>query len=179
MLRRDVFNLKSSWTSGVKIQTYFPRRPFFVFRWYSANHKEWSPAWPFLVDENKCSLVTGHWNSQPISCRRVKTLRPRQNDCQFADDIFNWIFFNENISISIKISLKFVHRVPVNITPALVQIMAWRRPGAKPLSEPMMVSLSTHICATRHQWVKNIIIFKVVLLLIIGGCHFDSFQDIQ
>ena len=35
--------------------------------------------------------------------------------------------------------------------PALVQIMAWRRLGDKPLSEPMMVSLPTHICVTRPQ----------------------------
>ena len=41
----------------------------------------------------------------------------------------------------------------VNI-PTLVQVMAWCRPGDKPLSEPMMVSLSTHICVTRPQWVK-------------------------
>ena len=33
--------------------------------------------------------------------------------------------------------------------------MAWRRPGDKPLFEPMMVSLLTHICVTRPQWVKN------------------------
>ena len=32
--------------------------------------------------------------------------------------------------------------------------MAWRRPGDKPLSEPIMVSLLTHICVTRPQWVK-------------------------
>ena len=32
--------------------------------------------------------------------------------------------------------------------------MAWRRPGDKPLSEPMMVNLPTHICVTRPQWVK-------------------------
>ena len=38
---------------------------------------------------------------------------------------------------------------------ALVQIMAWHRPGDKPLSEPMMVSLLMHICVTRPQWVKN------------------------
>ena len=38
---------------------------------------------------------------------------------------------------------------------ALVQIMAWRRPGDKPLSEPMMFSLLTHICITRPQWVNN------------------------
>ena len=33
--------------------------------------------------------------------------------------------------------------------------MAWRRPGDKPLSEPMMVSLLTHICVIRSQWVKT------------------------
>ena len=32
--------------------------------------------------------------------------------------------------------------------------MAWRRPGDKPLSEPMVVRLLTHICVTRPQWVK-------------------------
>ena len=32
--------------------------------------------------------------------------------------------------------------------------MAWRRPGDKPLSEPLMVSFLTHICVTRPQWVK-------------------------
>ena len=32
--------------------------------------------------------------------------------------------------------------------------MAWRRPGDKPLSEPMMIILLTHICVTRPQWVN-------------------------
>ena len=35
-----------------------------------------------------------------------------------------------------------------------MQIIAWRPPGDKPLSEPMMVSLLMHICVTRPQWVK-------------------------
>ena len=35
-----------------------------------------------------------------------------------------------------KISMKFVPKGPINNIPALVQIMAWRRPGDKPLSEP-------------------------------------------
>ena len=34
--------------------------------------------------------------------------------------------------------------------------MAWRRSGDKPLSEPMVVKLPTHICVTRPQWVKTI-----------------------
>ena len=81
----------------------------------------------------------------------INTLRPRQNGRLFADDIFKCIFLNENASIVIKISLKFVPKGPINNIPALVQILAWRRPGDKPLSEPMMVSLLTHICVTRPQ----------------------------
>ena len=47
--------------------------------------------------------------------------------------------------------LKFVPKGPINNIPALVQIMVWRRPGDKPLFEPMMVSLLTHIRVTRPQ----------------------------
>ena len=38
-------------------------------------------------------------------------------------------------------SLEFVPRGPINNIPKLVQVMAWRRPGDKPLSEPVMVSI--------------------------------------
>ena len=41
-----------------------------------------------------------------------------------------------------------------NCIPALVEIMAWPRPGDQPLSEPMMVSQQMHICVTQPQWVK-------------------------
>ena len=44
--------------------------------------------------------------------------------------------------------------VQLTIFPTLVQVMAWRRPGDKLLSEPMMVRLPTHICVTRPQWVN-------------------------
>ena len=84
----------------------------------------------------------------------LNTLRPRQNGRHFADDIFKCIFLNEDVWISIKISLKFVPKGPINNIPALVQIMAWRRPGDKPLSEAMMARLPTHICVTRPQWVN-------------------------
>ena len=57
----------------------------------------------------------------------VNTLRPRQNGRQFADDTFKRIFMNENVRISINISLKFVPKGLINNIPALVQIMAWRR----------------------------------------------------
>ena len=86
----------------------------------------------------------------------INTLRPRQNGRHFPDDIFKCIFLNENVWISIKVSLTFVPNGPINNIPALVQIMAWRRSGDKPLSEPVMVSLLTHICVTRPQWVNCI-----------------------
>ena len=88
------------------------------------------------------------------------TLRPRQNGHHFPDDTFKRIFLNENIRISIKISLKFVPMGPFNNNPALVQIMAWRLSGDKPLSEAMMVSLLTHTCVTRPQWVKGCLMLQ-------------------
>ena len=83
--------------------------------------------------------------------QRVNTLRPRQNGRHLPDDIFKCIFLNENVLISIKISLKFVPTGQINNIPALVWIMAWRRPGDKSLSEPKMENLLTHICVTRPQ----------------------------
>ena len=49
-----------------------------------------------------------------------------------------------------------VPKVPINNIRALVQIMAWRRSGDKPLSEPMMDSLLMHICVTRPQWINEL-----------------------
>ena len=91
------------------------------------------------------------------------TLRPRQNGSHFTDDSFKCIFLNENVSVSIKISVKFDPKGPNSIIPALVQIMAWRRPGDKPLSEPMVGSLLTHICVTRPQWVNT---YKMAYVLV-------------
>ena len=90
-------------------------------------------------------------SSMPI----INTLRPRLNGRHFVDDVLKCIFLNENVWILLKISLEFVPKGPINNIPSLVQVMAWRRPGDKPLSEPMMVSLLTHICVARSQWVNN------------------------
>ena len=45
---------------------------------------------------------------------------------------------NEKFSISIQISLKFVPKGPIENKSVLVKVMAWRRTGDKPLSEPML-----------------------------------------
>ena len=69
----------------------------------------------------------------PERCKCLNTLRPRQNRRHLADDILKRSFLNENIWILIKISLKLVPKDPIDNIPALFQIMAWCRPGDKPL----------------------------------------------
>ena len=114
------------------------------------------PCRPLKIDAN-----VGEWVAWFASCVKrcdsvnVNTLRPRQDGRHFADDIFTCNFFNENCCILIKFSLKYVRKGPIDNNAALVQIMAWRRSGDKPLSEPIIISLPTHICVTRPQWVNN------------------------
>ena len=64
----------------------------------------------------------------------LNTLRPRQNGRRFADDTLD-----ENLELRLRFHWSFFPKGPINNNPALVQIMAWRRSGDKPLSEPMMV----------------------------------------
>ena len=100
-------------------------------------------------------LFTLFYGTDPESKElTLNTLRPRQNGRYFPDDILKCIFLNENVWILIMILLKFVLKSPISNILALVQIMAWCRPGNKPLSEPVMVSLLVHICITRPQWVN-------------------------
>ena len=106
-----------------------------------------------LARDQTVLKITSNGNIATYGSRTssVNTLRPRQNGRHFPDDIFKCIFFNEKFCILIKIPLNFVPQGPINNIPELVQIMVRRRPGDKPLSEPMMVSLLTHICVTWPQ----------------------------
>ena len=56
----------------------------------------------------------------------------------FAYDIFNLISLDEHCFILIQISMTIIYKGPISNKPALVQKMAWRRLGDKPLCEPMM-----------------------------------------
>ena len=58
--------------------------------------------------------------------------------------------------------LSFESRGPINNIRALFQIMAWRRPGNKPLSETMMVSLLRNICITLPQWVNLVGVMTII-----------------
>ena len=110
------------------------------------------------------SCVMNWWmNIQIIVTWLFNTLRLRQNGCHFPYDIFKWIFVNENVWISIEISLKFVPRGPINNILVLVQMMACCWPDVKPLSEPAMVQLLTHICITLPQWVNFLLCTHMIL----------------
>ena len=118
-----------------------------VIEWLSVEHvKTENPYLHFCFSFSQ-TLHTPIVSIAP-SCLYFNTLRPRQNGRHFADNIFKCIILNENVWILIRISMKFISKGPINNIQALVQIMAWRRPSAKPLSEPMMVNLTTHM---RHS----------------------------
>ena len=120
-------------------------------------------------------LPTHHPDSEHILGLNMTILIKRWIVCKslrYNHDIFKCIFLNDNVWIPIKISLKFVPKCPINNITALVQIMAWRRPGDKPLTEPMMASLPTHICVTRPQWfVKSIAALGQWLCHLKGWAH--------
>ena len=61
-------------------------------------------------------------------------------------------FLNENVRVSIQFSLKVVPKGPIDIKSALVQVMAWRRTGDKPLPEPMRTQFNdAYICGTSER----------------------------
>ena len=122
--------------------------------------QHWQQAKPMLT-----KILMPYGITRPQRVNGLK-MRPRQDGRHFPDDIFKCIILNENVWIPIKISLKFVPKGPINNIPAMVPIMAWRRPGDKPFSEPMMVSLLTHICITRPQWVNGSNVIGMVLDMI-------------
>ena len=87
----------------------------------------------WVKSELMLSFISVKWNpSIPIM---IDTLRPRQNGRHFTDYFFNCIFLNENVWVSIKISLKCVPESTVYKKSSLVQVMTWRRTGAKPFPE--------------------------------------------
>ena len=105
----------------------------------------------------------------PFPPLSINTWRMRQDGRHFTYDIFNCIFLNEKVWILIKISLKFVPNGPISNIPPLGQMMACRRPGDKPSSEPIMVRLPTHICVILHQWKTFLPMYFHFILHLPGG----------
>ena len=94
----------------------------------------------------------GHWGN--FMTASMPLMQPYHIEAERAA-IFQTTFLNTFSWIKMyKFRLRYPNG-PINYIPALFQIMAWRRPGDKPLSEPMVVCLLTHICVTRPQWVDK------------------------
>ena len=66
-----------------------------------------------VITENVMAKMPHHWEH----CWHIVA---ETNGRHFPDDIFQCIFLNENVSISIKISLKFVPKGQINSIPPLV-----------------------------------------------------------
>ena len=107
------------------------------------------------------------WRYQRQLDCQFNSSSPGQNGRHFAEDIFICMFLNEKFCIFIWISLKFVPNGPIDKKWALVQLMAWRRIGSKPLPFTLLYftylnqcwsSWPTHICSTRGRWVEVFII---------------------
>ena len=122
-------------------------------------HLNWWNSWLKLVNQSTCpyNFLLAWDNGQALLFPSWEYYMAAKYGCYyhieaktkwppFADDIFKCIFLNENVLISIKISLKFVPKGRINNISALVRI----------LSEPMVVSFRMHICVTQPQWVNSV-----------------------
>ena len=74
----------------------------------------------------------------------INTQKPRQNGRNFANDICKGVFSNENCCILIKISLKFIHRLPISNIQPLFQIMAWMNVIWNNISIPNVEGYTLH-----------------------------------
>ena len=77
-----------------------------------------------------------------ITSTNTIVISPGQNGRRFTDHMFRCIFVNQKFCIFIQISLKFVPKGQIDNKSALVQVMAWRWTGDKPLPAPMLTQFT-------------------------------------
>ena len=131
----------------------------------------------FRISVKRFSSLLIHWSARRVNwwdmCKFLrKRIRKRKKaqtvgvSCEvlcasayvlsghhFADDVFKCIFLNENIWISLKISLEFVPKVPVSNIPALVQIEVGAvKATSHYLNQVCLVYWCIYIYVTRPQW---------------------------
>ena len=106
-------------------------------------------------------------NGEALQCdTKLRNDRDKVEDCNgcsiafqliaiLAGDHFKFIFMNENNTIPIRISLKFVTRSRIDNKPAFVQVMAWRRTGDKPLHELVLIPVHWRIYAVNLLSIYN------------------------
>ena len=104
----------------------------------------------------KHSDIGGIWHINPSLPGRLSG--------KIAHDIFRCLFFNENVGISIEISMKIVHKGPIDNKPALVQVMVWRRTDDKTLPERMLTQFTDAYMRHYGRWVNSRPYFKADFL---------------
>ena len=92
--------------------------------------------------------------NRPIIHRKYLTHLPLDKMAAILQTMFSDAFSWMKNCISIKISLKVVIKGPIGNNPASVWIMAWRRLGDKPLSEPIPTRFNDAYI-TRGRWVND------------------------
>ena len=96
----------------------------------------------FVYTETYVSVTIGSSSLPEDRHQSINSSPPGKNGRHFPDDILKCMFMNEKFCIFIQIALKFAPKCPIKNIPVLLQIMAWRRSGDKPLSEPMLTQLT-------------------------------------
>ena len=105
--------------------------------------------------------MAGKASSQDISSRRIGLVLLTHWGRDKMATIFQTMFLNEFSWMKMYVFWLNFHwnlLARDQLTSTMVHIMAWRRPGNKPLSEPMMVNLLTDIWVTRPQWAKETLV---------------------
>ena len=85
--------------------------------------------------------------------KTVVRLSYLHNGISYTDKITS-LYWISPLGILLHISLKFVPKGAIDNKSVLVLVMAWHRPGDKPLSEPMLTWFTGAICCTRVIWDK-------------------------
>ena len=120
----------------------------FLCRYFSIGTNPFPPGVSqFIVITNRLPLFL-HWlHCYLCLCFALTHWGLDKMDAKFLTTFYNAFSW-------IKIIYEFRLRFHLRLSSSLVQIMAWRRPGDQPLSEPVTVNLLTHICITRPLWVN-------------------------
>ena len=115
------------WGISVDVKHHFNLASFHIFcnvDYVSPRESCRYVRWYTFAFWSKLAPATMHVDVAGIACSYVtllvNTLRSGQNCRHFANRIFKCIYLNENVRISLKMSLKFVSRRPINNVPSLV-----------------------------------------------------------
>ena len=125
----------------------------------------------WIFHENRCKvgycsrnslsdICQTHTDSRTSVALHINTSRPRQNGHHFADSFSKFISWMKIVNFAYNFTFHWIWFLIFHLTICKMshsQIMAWILNGSMPLSEPMTVSLLTHICVTQFQWISCLI----------------------